>query len=100
MSDLEIKIKNDNGELVVKECKSLTVRDYRNYLIMQDELAKGDEPEHVKLDKQLTFMASLFEDLTVDMLYDKYNMYELNNALASLYVKLIGGEPEDPKETT
>ncbi|HHU5229390.1 TPA: phage tail assembly chaperone G [Streptococcus agalactiae] len=78
MSDLEIKIKNDNGELVVKECKSLTVRDYRNYLIMQDELAKGDDPEHVKLDKQLTFMASLFEGLTVDMLYDKYNMYELN----------------------
>ncbi|HER2997510.1 TPA: hypothetical protein VJ367_001067 [Streptococcus pyogenes] len=98
MAILEIKIKNETGEKVVKECKNLTVRDYRDYLVLQQELSDSNAPEYEKLDKQLEFIVGLFDGLTVDMMYDKLNMYELNNILADVYVKLIGGDPDDPKE--
>ncbi|MFU1594204.1 hypothetical protein MP619_04955 [Streptococcus dysgalactiae] len=97
MAILEIKITNDAGEKVVKECKNLTVRDYRDYLVLQQELSDSNAPEYEKLDKQLEFIVGLFDGLTVDMMYDKLNMYELNNILADVYVKLIGGDPDDPK---
>lgn len=98
MAILEIKIKNETGEKVVKECKNLTVRDYRDYLVLQQELSDSNAPEYEKLDKQLEFIVGLFDGLTVDMMYDKLNMYELNKILADVYVKLIGGDPDDPKE--
>ncbi|HEQ4751852.1 TPA: hypothetical protein VG240_001078 [Streptococcus pyogenes] len=98
MAILEIKITNDAGEKVVKECKPLTVRDYRDYLVLQQELSDSDAPEYAKLDSQLEFIVGLFEELTVDMMYDKLNMYELNSILADVYVKLIGGDPDDPKD--
>ncbi|EOI9074973.1 TPA: hypothetical protein VIU19_001773 [Streptococcus pyogenes] len=98
MAILEIKITNDAGEKVVKECKPLTVRDYRDYLVLQQELSDSDAPEYAKLDSQLEFIVGLFEGLTVDMMYDKLNMYELNSILADVYVKLIGGDPDDPKD--
>lgn len=97
MAILEIKITNDAGEKVVKECKNLTVRDYRDYLVLQQELSDSNAPEYEKLDKQLEFIVGLFDGLAVDMMYDKLNMYELNNILADVYVKLIGGDPDDPK---
>ncbi|HEL0000855.1 hypothetical protein KUG02_05605 [Streptococcus equi subsp. zooepidemicus] len=100
MAILEIKITNDSGEKVVKECKNLTVRDYRDYLVLQQELSDSDAPEYEKLDKQLEFVVGLFDGLTVDMLYDKLNMYELNSILADVYVKLIGGDPDDPKDNS
>ncbi|MGT2767813.1 phage tail assembly chaperone G [Streptococcus dysgalactiae] len=98
MAILEIKIKNESGEKVVKECKNLTVRDYRDYLVLQQELSDSNAPEYEKLDRQLEFIVGLFDGLTVDMMYDKLNMYELNSILADVYVKLIGGEPDDPKD--
>ena len=70
MSILEIKVRNEKGEKVVYENSYLPVSKYREYL----EMAARHEDkelmlsEAVKLDEQLSFIASLFEGLTVDVM--------------------------------
>lgn len=99
MSILEIKVRNENGQKVAYENSYLPVSKYREYLEMSarhedKELAL---PEAIKLDEQLSFIASLFESLTVDDMYSGLEMAELNDIIGKVFVKLIGGEG-DPKE--
>lgn len=99
MSILEIKVRNENGQKVAYENSYLPVSKYREYLEMSarhedKELAL---PEAIKLDEQLSFIASLFEGLTVDDMYSGLEMAELNDIIGKVFVKLIGGEG-DPKE--
>ncbi|HEL2382889.1 TPA: hypothetical protein ACGORU_001426 [Streptococcus suis] len=99
MSILEIKVRNEKGEKVVYENSYLPVSKYREYLEMA---ARHEDKEHplseaVKLDEQLSFIASLFEGLTVDAMYSGLEMAELNDIIGRVFVKLIGGEG-DPKE--
>lgn len=96
MSTIEIKVRNEKGEKVVYENHYMPVSKYREYLEMQTKLENVDIPEFEKLDIQLQFIASLFDGLTVEAMYDGLEMSELNEIISDVFVKLVGGE-SDPK---
>ncbi|MDY4510974.1 phage tail assembly chaperone G [Streptococcus hyovaginalis] len=96
MSTIEIKVRNEKGEKVVYENHYMPVSKYREYLEMQTKLENADIPEFEKLDIQLQFIASLFDGLTVEAMYDGLEMSELNEIISDVFVKLVGGE-SDPK---
>ena len=62
MAKVKFLIKNEKGQDVQKTSKEITTMDYRDYLILNEALS-SDLSEVEKLDKQLGFIASLFEDL-------------------------------------
>lgn len=97
MSVLEIKVRNKDGEKVVYENQFMPVRKYRDYLELQVRLTDSDLSEADKLEEQLTFITSLFPGLTVEAMYDGLEMSELNDIIARVFTKLIGGDA-DPKE--
>lgn len=96
MSTIEVKVRNEKGEKVVYENHYMPVSKYREYLEMQTKLENADIPEFEKLDIQLQFIASLFDGLTVEAMYDGLEMSELNEIISDVFVKLVGGE-SDPK---
>lgn len=96
MSTIEIKVRNEKGEKVVYENNYMPVSKYREYLEMQAKLDNAEIPEYEKLDVQLQFIASLFEGLTVEAMYEGLEMSELNEIIADVFVKLVGGD-SDPK---
>ncbi len=66
MAKVKFLIKNEKGQDVQKTSKEITTKDYRDYLILNEALS-SDLSEVEKLDKQLEFIASLFEDLEVEV---------------------------------
>ncbi|CQR24577.1 hypothetical protein BN1356_00921 [Streptococcus varani] len=98
MSILEIKVRNEQGQKVAYENSYLPVLKYREYLEMAARHEDSDLgiTEAEKLDEQLTFIASLFDGLTVDAMYSGIEMAELNDIISKVFIKLIGGD-NDPK---
>lgn len=96
MSTIEIKVRNEKGEKVVYENHYMPVSKYREYLEMQAKIDDDEVPEYEKLDLQLQFIASLFDGLTVETMYEGLEMSELNDIISDVFVKLIGGD-SDPK---
>lgn len=70
MSKITFTMKNDAGEDVLYSSKEITTRDYRDYLVLNDSLT-SDKTEVEKLDQQLGFIASLFENVTVEQLIEQ-----------------------------
>ena len=95
MAKVQFTIKNDKGEDVLKKSKEITTRDYRDYLILNEELS-SNMSEVEKLDKQLEFIASLFEDLEVEELLKFTDMADIFAVFADIYSHLVGDV--DPKE--
>ena len=60
-------MKNEAGEDVLYSSKEITTRDYRDYLVLNDSLT-SEKTEVEKLDEQLGFIASLFENVTAEQL--------------------------------
>lgn len=100
MSTIEIKVRNKEGELVVKSCDFIPVAKYREYLQMsaRHENTELNLSEAEKLDDQLVFIASLFDGLDSEQLANGVEMSELNEAIGKIFVRLIGAD-SDPKES-
>lgn len=94
MAKVQFTIKNDKGEDVLKTSKEITTRDYRDYLVMNDSLTK-ELTEVEKLDKQLEFVASLFEDVTVEQLLEHTDFAKVISIFTDIYAHLVGDV--DPK---
>lgn len=94
MAKVQFTIKNDKGEDVLKTSKEITTRDYRNYLVMNDSLTK-ELTEVEKLDKQLEFVANLFEDVTVEQLLEHTDFAKVISIFTDIYAHLVGDV--DPK---
>lgn len=94
MAKLSFTVENENGEKVLFEKEKLVARYYRNWLILDAELAEGDFDEREKLDKQLEFICSMFPKLTVDKMYDGMDMREINNLIADVFVEMIGSDTQ------
>ena len=94
MATVKFLIKNEKGQDVQKSSKEITTKDYRNYLIMNEAL-NDDLSEVEKLDKQLEFIASLFEDVEVDELLEFTDMADIFAVFTDIYSHLIGDV--DPK---
>lgn len=94
MAKVTFIIKNEKGEDVVKSSKEITTKDYRDYLIMNDALSQ-DMSEVEKLDKQLEFIAALFEDVTVEQLLEYTDFAKIIDIFADIYAHLVGDV--DPK---
>ncbi|HGJ7271010.1 TPA: hypothetical protein ACJXGQ_001433 [Streptococcus pneumoniae] len=95
MAKVQFTIKNDKGEDVLKKSKEITTRDYRDYLVMNDSLT-SDLSEVEKLDKQLGFIASLFDDVTVEQLLEYTDFAKVISIFTDIYAHLVGDV--DPKE--
>ncbi|WP_196299798.1 phage tail assembly chaperone G [Streptococcus pneumoniae] len=89
MAKIQITIKNDKGEDVLKKSKEITTRDYRDYLVMNDSLT-SDLSEVEKLDKQLGFIASLFDDVTVEQLLEYTDFAKVISIFTDIYAHLVG----------
>lgn len=94
MAKVKFTIKNDKGEDVLKTSKEITTRDYRDYLVMNDSLT-SDLSEVEKLDKQLGFIASLFDDVTVEQLLEYTDFAKVISIFTDIYAHLVGDV--DPK---
>lgn len=94
MAKVKFTIKNDKGEDVLKTSKEITTRDYRDYLVMNDSLT-SDLSEVEKLDKQLEFIAGLFDDVTVEQLLDHTDFAKVISIFTEIYSHLVGDV--DPK---
>lgn len=94
MAKVKFTIKNDKGEDVLKMSKEITTRDYRDYLVMNDSLT-SDLSEVEKLDKQLGFIASLFDDVTVEQLLEYTDFAKVISIFTDIYAHLVGDV--DPK---
>lgn len=93
MATVEFRIKNGKKTEVYTSVE-ITTRHYRNYLVLNAELEKLDS-EVEKLDKQLEFIASLFKDVTTDMLLEQTDMSKIYEIFTELYINLVGSV--DPK---
>ena len=96
MAKVQFTIKNEKGEDVLKTSKEITTMDYRDYLIMNEAMSK-DVSDVEKLDKQLDFIASLFEDVTVERLLKYTDFARIIEIFADIYAHLVGDV--DPKGT-
>ena len=85
---------NKDGEDVVHSSKEITTRDYRDYLVLNDSLT-SDKTEVEKLDQQLAFIASLFEDVTVEQLLEYTDFAKIIDVFTEIYAHLVGDV--DPK---
>ena len=94
MAKVKFTIKNDKGEDVLKMSKEITTRDYRDYLVMNDSLT-SDLSEVEKFDKQLEFIASLFDDVTVEQLLEYTDFAKVISIFTDIYAHLVGDV--DPK---
>lgn len=94
MAKVQFTIKNDKGEDVLKTSKEITTRDYRDYLVMNESLT-SDLSEVEKLDKQLAFIASLFDDVTVEQLLEYTDFAKVISIFTEIYAHLVGDV--DPK---
>ena len=95
MSKVQFTIKNEKGEDVLKTSKEITTKDYRDYLVLNDSLT-DDLSDVEKLDKQLNFIASLFEDVEVEQLLEFTDFGQIVVIFADIYTHLVGDV--DPKE--
>ena len=95
MAKVQFTIKNDKGEDVLKTSKEITTRDYRDYLVMNDSLT-SDLSEVEKLDQQLEFIASLFDDVEVEQLLEYTDFAKIISIFTEIYAHLVGDV--DPKE--
>ncbi|WP_267246881.1 phage tail assembly chaperone G [Streptococcus sp. Marseille-Q5986] len=89
MAKVQFTIKNDKGEDVLKKSKEITTRDYRDYLVMNDSLT-SDLSEVEKLDKQLGFIANLFDDVTVEQLLEYTDFAKVISIFTEIYAHLVG----------
>jgi len=94
MAKITFTMKNKNGENVVHTSKEITTRDYRDYLVLNDSLT-SDKTEVEKLDQQLAFIASLFEDVTVEQLLEHTDFAKIIDVFTEIYAHLVGDV--DPK---
>lgn len=89
MAKVKFLIKNEKGQDVQKTSKEITTRDYRDYLVMNDSLT-SDLSEVEKLDKQLGFIASLFDDVTVEQLLEYTDFAKVISIFTDIYAHLVG----------
>lgn len=94
MSKITFTMKNEAGEDVLYSSKEITTRDYRDYLVLNDSLT-SDKTEVEKLDQQLGFIASLFENVTVKQLLEHTDFAKIIEVFTEIYAHLVGDV--DPK---
>lgn len=94
MSKITFTMKNEAGEDVLYSSKEITTRDYRDYLVLNDSLT-SDKTEVEKLDQQLGFIASLFENVTVEQLLEHTDFAKIIEVFMEIYAHLVGDV--DPK---
>ena len=94
MSKITFTMKNEAGEDVLYYSKEITTRDYRDYLVLNDSLT-SDKTEVEKLDQQLGFIASLFENVTVEQLLEHTDFAKIIEVFTEIYAYLVGDV--DPK---
>ena len=96
MAKVQFTIKNEKGEDVLKTSKEITTMDYRDYLVMNEAMSK-DMSDVEKLDRQLDFIAGLFEDVTAEQLLKYTDFARIIEIFADVYAHLVGDV--DPKGT-
>ncbi|KXZ15298.1 hypothetical protein AXI59_02020 [Bacillus nakamurai] len=98
---LRIELLNEKGEKVVYEQDFVSGRKVREALALQDEMDKNENlSEAERLDKMVTFVASVFSDkkVTMDSIYDGTDSRKLMRTIVGIMDIIMGNEEEGLKE--
>lgn len=88
---IRIELLNENGQKVVHEQSKVTARKMREALEIQQEIEKdGVTPEI--LDLMVEFVASTFENVTSDMVWDGLMSWQLNDEINRVMSEIMGTE--------
>lgn len=98
MAKVEFFIKNEAGKEEVRRSREITTRDYRNFLMMQDQIESGELNKVEELDVQIDFLVNLFEDVTVEEILEHTDYAGLYEILVKVFESLIGGSSEGGKK--
>lgn len=90
--------KNEAGKEEVRRSKEITTRDYRDYLVMNEQIESGNLNEVEKLDAQLEFLSGLFEDVTVEELLEHTDYAQLFEIFVKVYEHLVGSPSQEGKD--
>ncbi|GFH42740.1 hypothetical protein Hs30E_12910 [Lactococcus hodotermopsidis] len=95
---LEIKVLNQSGKKEVYECTFIPARKYLEYLELEESIEKENFKPSEILGKRLAFIATLFDNLTVDEMYDGLSTKELPVIVQEVTMAILGGGDDDPKD--
>ncbi|MBJ6745203.1 hypothetical protein JEQ21_01790 [Streptococcus sp. 121] len=98
MAKVEFFIKNEAGKEEIRRSKEITTRDYRDYLVMNEQIENGNLNEVEKLDAQLEFLSGLFEDVTVEELLEHTDYAQLFEIFVKVYEHLVGNPSQEGKD--
>lgn len=101
MATFNLKLRNTEGKKEFYEVDAIPARKYLEWLDMEQ---KNEDPKASYLEvftRRVEFLASLFNDVTPDMIWDGLTTTELPLVLAEMQAKILGADVEDgndPKE--
>lgn len=98
MAKVEFFITNEAGKEEVRRSKEITTRDYRDYLVMNEQLESGNLNEVEKLDAQIDFLVNLFDDVTAEELLEHTDYAQLFEIFVKVYEHLVGSPSTEGKE--
>lgn len=98
MAKIEFFIRNEAGKEEVRRSKEITTRDYRDFLVMNEQIESGNLNEVEKLDAQLEFLSGLFEDVTVEELLEHTDYAQIFEIFVKVYEHLVGSASQEGKD--
>lgn len=96
---IRIELRNEKGKKEATEKDFVSGRKVREVLEMLDDFASGEVTSEVEaLDRKVTFVAGLFDDLTTDDIYDGIDSSELLKTLDNIIDQVLGREKKIPQD--
>lgn len=98
MSVIELKLRTKEGKTEYYSCDFIPARKYLEYLKMEEELENERFTSIQAVEKRTEFVASIFDGVTTEDLYDGLSAVELTKALTDVTNEILGIGDADPKE--
>ena len=99
MSVIELKLRTKEGKVEYYSCDFVPARKYLEYLKMEEELENKRFTSIQAVEKRTAFVASVFEGVKAEDLYDGLSAVELTQALTDITNEIMGIGDADPKES-
>lgn len=99
MSVIELKLRTKEGKTEYYSCDFIPARKYLEYLKMEEELEQKRVTTVQAVEKRTKFVASIFEGITAEDLYNGLTSVELTKVLTDIVNEIMGIGDDDPKQS-